>query len=593
MNRVPNANIGRVRKADPNRLERRGSTRILDPIRFEVIRSALNAAVEEMSVALARSAYSTNIKTRLDFSCAFLDRDQKIIVQAFNQPSHLGSLVFCVPRAIREYGLSNLAPGDALLINDSHRGMTHLNDVCLITPLYSEEKVWGFAANVAHHVDIGGRAPGSIAVSTEIYQEGIIVPGVKIVKAGQVDPDVFKLILANVRGKKEFGGDIRAQVAANKLAQRRILELIAKFGAETVDTTIKQLYSYTERRSRLALRDFPQGTFRGDATVDDDGITGKPIRIKAKVTIDEDRLTIDLSGSDGQQKGPMNSTFAQSFSSCAYPVKALMPPDIPINDGFYRVVKIVAPERSVVNCSFPSAVVGGWEVGVKTTEAVFRAFGRAMPESVPAEGKKSMFHIAFGGVDPRDQERYVFLETIAGGYGARSNKDGPDGVQAHFQNTENSPVEELEVGYPVLIERYELRPDSGGPGRFRGGLGLRRDYRFRDHVATVTILADTAKFPARGMLGGLDGVPASFVLNPDTDEEVSLVSKVTFETRPNQVLSMRSPGGGGYGKPKRRGRAEVAEDLLEGKISSRAARKIYGLGDGADSKRRGRSGRGH
>jgi N-methylhydantoinase B len=580
-----------VRAPNPvsNFLRARSTPKVVDPIRFEVIRSALNAAVEEVSVALARSAYSTNIKTRLDFSCAFLDKDKKVIVQAFNQPSHLGSLVFSVPRAIEEYGLENIFPGDGILINDSHRGMTHLNDICLISPMYYEDELWGFAANVAHHVDVGGRAPGSIAVSTEIYQEGIIIPGVKILNAGQIDPDVFKLILANVRGKKEFGGDIRAQVAANKLAQRRVLELLARFGADTVRHTISQLYAYTERRSLLAIASFPQGTYRGDAVVDDDGITGDPIRIRAKIVIGEDGLTIDLKGSDGQQKGPMNSTLAQTFSSCAYPVKALMPPDIPVNDGFYRVVRVLAPEGSVVNCSFPSAVVGGWEVGIKTTEAVFRAFAKAMPEKVPAEGKKSMFHIAFGGIDPRDSERYVFLETIAGGYGGRSTKDGPDGVQAHFQNTENSPVEELEVGYPVLIERYELIPDSGGAGRFRGGLGLRRDYRFRDHAATVTILADTAKYPARGMLGGLDGAVARFFLDPDTKEEVALKSKVTIETRPNQVLSMRSPGGGGYGDPRKRDLADVLADVRSGKVSPTAARSIYRV-DPASRKRRGSRG---
>lgn len=546
-----------------------------DPIKFEVIKNSLQAISEEMSLALARSAYSTNIKTRLDFSCGLFDRDLRMINQAFNQPVHLGLLYLAVPTALKSYGVTNLEQGDGILINDAHKGMAHLNDVCLISPLYYRDEPWGFVANLAHHVDVGGRAPGSIAVSTEIYQEGIIIPGVKILKGGQIDEEIFNLLQANVRGKKEFAGDMRAQVASNKLAQRRITELLDRFGKRVVQETIEELYTYTERRTKLAIGQFPQGEFDGEGYVDDDGLSNSRITIRAKVIIKEGEVAVDLSGSDPQQKGPMNSTYPQSFSSCVYPLKTLIPTDIPANHGFYKVLKVIAPKGTVVNCNFPAAVVGGWEVGLKTVETVFRAFAKAMPDKVAAEGKKTMYHLAFGAIDPRKNESKVYLETLAGGYGARPTKDGPDAVQAHHQNTENAPIEELEIGYPVMITRYELITDSGGAGRFRGGLALRRDYLFRSD-ATVTILADTAVVPPRGMFGGHDGATSKFFLSSTNENARRLKSKATFEVKQNSVLSLLTPGGGGYGEPRERDLNLIVEDVKNGKISVENALTEYG-----------------
>jgi N-methylhydantoinase B len=549
----------------------------LDPIRFEVIRNLMHAFVEEMGAALQRSAYSTNVKTRKDYSCTLFDADGKMVDQSSAHPSHLGALVFSVPAILREYGPENLEPGDGILVNDAHRNMVHLNDVCLISPVYYGEKLFGYVANAAHHVDVGGKAPGSIAVTTDIFQEGLIIPGVKFLKRGEIDRDLLKWFTANVRGKKESAGDLRAQVAANKLGMRRMTELMDRFGAETVKAAIEQLYRYTERRVRHEFERFPEGEYEGDAYVDDDGVTDKPIYIKSKVIIGNGEVSIDLTGSDPERRSPMNSTYAMTYSAVAFPVRALLPPDLPTNDGFYRMVRLIAPRGTVVNCSYPSAVVGGWEVGQKTAEAVLRAFSKAMPDRVPAESKKSILHIAFGGVDPRKNEYYVFLETIAGGFGARPNKDGVDAVQPALQNAENSPVEELEIGYPVLIERNELIPDSDGAGKFRGGLGIRRDYRFRGHEANVTILADTAKFPARGIYGGGDGRAARYLVNPDGDSCNNVGSKSTFYAIPADTVSIQTPGGGGYGSPLEREPQAVLYDVREGKISAERARTVYGV----------------
>ena len=549
----------------------------LDPIKFEVIRNLMHAFVEEMAAALARSAYSTNIKTRRDHSCTFFDVRGRMVDQASDQPSHLGALVFSVPAVLKEYGVENLEPGDGILVNDAHRGLVHLNDVCLISPVHYQGKIFGYVANAAHHVDIGGRAPGSIAMTTDIFQEGVIVPGVKFVKRGEIDRDMLKWFTANVRGKKESAGDLRAQVAANKLGVRRIAELLDKYGADVVNTAIEQLHEYTERRVRHELQKFPDGVFEGDACVDEDGITDKPVCIKAKVIIKKGDVTIDLTGSDPQNRGPMNCTFAMTYSAAAYPIRALLPSDMPMNDGFYRLIKVIAPKGTVVDCNYPGAVVGGWEVAQKTVEAVLRALSKAMPDRVPAETKKTILHIAFGGIDPRRKEYYVFLETCGGGYGGRSTKDGVDAVQVALQNAENSPIEELEIGYPVFIMRYELLPDSEGAGKFRGGLGLRRDYRFRGHEANVTILADTVKFPARGIFGGLDGRGARYLLNPEGDNFRDVGSKSTFYASPTDIVSMQTPGGGGYGNPLERDPEAVLDDVRCEKVSLDRAREVYGV----------------
>ncbi len=549
----------------------------LDTIKFEVIRNLMHAFVEEMAAALARSAYSTNIKTRRDHSCTFFDAKGKMVDQASDQPSHLGALVFSVPAVLKEYGIENLEPGDGILVNDAHRGLVHLNDVCLISPVHYQGKIFGYVANAAHHVDIGGRAPGSIAMTTDIFQEGIIVPGVKFVKRGEIDKDMLKWFTANVRGKKESAGDLRAQVASNKLGIRRIAEILDKYGVDVVNTAIEQLHEYTERRVRHELQKFPDGVFEGDAYVDDDGITDEPVYIKAKVVIKKGDVTVDLTGSDPQHRGPMNCTFAMTYSAAMYPIRALLPSDMPMNDGFYRMIKVIAPKGTVVDCEYPGAVVGGWEVAQKTVEAVLRALSKAMPDRVPAETKKTILHIAFGGVDPRSKEYYVFLETCGGGYGGRPTKDGVDAVQVALQNAENSPIEELEIGYPVLILRYELLPDSEGAGKFRGGLGLRRDYRFRDHEANVTILADTAKFPARGIFGGRDGRVARYLLNPEGENFKDVGSKSTFYASPTDIVSMQTPGGGGFGDPFERDPEAVLDDVRCGKVSLDRAREVYGV----------------
>ena len=545
----------------------------IDPITFEVIRNALVAATDEMVLALRKSAYSTNIKTRSDFSCAFFDADLRAVAQGFTQPVHLGSMVEQVPQAVRTYGAENLGPGDVIITNDPYPSGVHLNDVSLISPVHYEGELLGYVANLAHHVDVGGGAPASIGAFREVFQEGVIIPPVKVVEAGRIVDDVFRLILAQIRSKHETAGDFRAQIAANATGTRRLQALVARHGRETIVETMRELLDYTERRTRAEIAALPHGVYEAEGSVDTDGYTDEPVHLEARIEITPDGVAFDLSGSDPQRRAPVNSTYAMTFSACAYALKCLIDPDLPVNDGFYRVISLDAPPGSVTNCTWPSPVVGGWETQTRLVDVIFLALLPALPDALPAGTKAMMCHAGFGGVDPVTNEYTCFLETFGGGYGGRARSDGPDAVQTHGQNTENAPVEETELNYPVRVTRLSLVEDSEGAGRHRGGLGLRKDFHF-DRPTTFTVLADRTLHGPWGVFGGLDGSPAEYVLIRD-GEERRLPAKGTIDLVAGDVVSYRTCGGGGYGPPEEREPSRVLRDVLEGKVSAERARDVY------------------
>jgi len=545
-----------------------------DPIAFEVIRNALVAATDEMVLTLRRSAYSTNIKTRSDFSCAFFDARLRSIAQGFTQPVHLGSMVEQVPRAVSDYGPENLAPGDVIITNEPFPSGVHLNDVSLVSPVHADGELIGYVANLAHHVDVGGGAPASIGAFREVFQEGVIIPPVKVVEGGRIVDDVFALILAQIRSKRETAGDFRAQIAANATGVRRLQALVARHGRDTIVEAMDELLDYTERRARAELAVLPAGVYEAEGSVDTDGYTDEPVRLRVRVAIAGDGVHFETTGSDPQRRAPVNSTFAQTFSACAYAVKCLIDPDLPVNDGFYRLVTVDAPPGTVTNCTWPAPVVGGWETQTRLVDVIFRALLPALPERLPAGTKAMMCHAGFGGVDVESGEYYCFLETFAGGYGGRLTSDGPDAVQTHGQNTENAPVEETELNYPVRVTRLALVEDSDGAGRFRGGLGLRKDFLF-DRPTTFTVLADRTLAGPRGAFGGQDGKVAEYALIRDGEERL-LPAKTTVELRAGDTISYRTCGGGGYGPPEEREREWVARDVREGKVSAARAREVYG-----------------
>jgi N-methylhydantoinase B len=553
-----------------------GPIRTIDPILFEVIRNALTEAAEEMSASLQRTAYSTNVKTRLDYSSAFVDDRGRMVAQAFCQPAHLVTIGRIVPRAVTEYGPENLDAGDALMVNDPHRQASHLNDIFLIAPFFYEGQLIGYVANICHHVDVGGGAPASIGAFREVYQEGIILPVIKLVVKGEIVPDILKMVLANVRAKKEVGGDLRAQVAANDMGIRRLTQLMDRYGIETVKFYIDKLIEYSERLIRAELLKLPRGTFRAEEKLDDDGITSEPVHLKARITLNGDSAIFDFTGTDAQRPAPMNCNLTQTFTACVYVLKCLIDPDIPLNEGFYQPIHVIAPEGSVLNATHPTAIVGGWEVSMHVCEMLLKALSQALPDRVPAGSKGTLCQVGFGGKNPGTGEYYCFYETLAGGYGARIGSDGPDAVQPHFQNTQNAPIEETELNYPVRIPRYSLIPDSEGHGRTRGGLGLCREYTFVDHQPVFTTLVDRVNFRPCGLFGGEEGRVAccSVISNGKT---LPIPSKGSIQVTQGDTIRVESPGGGGYGPSWERDAELVLRDVQEGKISTSRAKECYGV----------------
>jgi N-methylhydantoinase B len=547
----------------------------LDPVTFEVLRHALLAIVEEMGATLRRAAYSTNIKTRGDFSCALFDRHGRVVAQAFAQPSHLGSLTHIIPHAARKYGTHKLRPGDGLLTNDAYTGGVHLNDITLISPVFADGELFGYFANIAHHVDVGGRVPGNIGVSRDIYEEGLIIPPVRFVKDGIIDENVFGLIRSNLRNVHEVAGDFRAQTAANRLGVQRLEELLARYGRKVLDRYLTGLLDYTERRVRAAFATFPHGRYEAESWMDDDGVTDEPVPMRLAVEIGSDGVEVDLTGCPGSRPTSLNATLAQTYAAVVYVLKCLIDPDIPVNDGMYRQVRLRTREGSIVHAAHPTAVAAGWEVAVHVCDLMFKALVSAMPDRVMACSKGIVCNIAFGGVHPRNGSFFTYYETIAGGYGATLKTDGMDGVQAHFQNTENAPVEEVEFQYPFRIVRYELITDSEGAGAHRGGLGIRRDFQFPGWCPSFSILSDRAKAAPWGLFGGGDARPARYVINADTAPRL-LPSKITVTLGPGDIVSIETPGGGGCGDPRERPSARVLDDVAQGKISRERARTVYG-----------------
>ena len=549
----------------------------MDPVTFEVIRNALVNMTEEMAVTVRRAAFSTNIKTRADFSCAFFDTRLRCIAQSFAQPAHLTAMATIAPASIREIGPENMRPGDSFLVNDPHRGSSHLNDIAVISPVDVDGQRLGYVANMAHHVDVGGSAPASLGVNKELFQEGIIMPPTRVASEGKIDSNVLNLILANIRSARETNGDLRAQMSANVVGTRRMAALVERYSAETLEALYDELIAYTERWTDREFRSLPEGTWEAEGFRDDDGFTDEPVRLKAKVTIGDGHVHLDVTGSSEQRQSPINCTRSMAKCAVTYVARCLVDDRIPVNEGFLKRIHLDGPDGLVCTSVRPAAVVGGWELVSRLTEVVFKSLHPALPERIPAAGKGLIVNIGFGGHDPKRDEYYCYMETIAGGNGARPGSDGPDAVQTNVQNTENAPIEEVELNYPIRVKLYELIQDSAGAGEFRGGVGVRRDFEFPYADCTWTVLSDGRKFAPWGLAGGLDGQPARFTLDPE-GEHRDLPSKYTLVVPKGGCVRVETPGGGGFGDPRERDVEAVAEDVRDGKVSEAEARKNHGVG---------------
>ena len=560
----------------------------VDPVTLEVVRNAAESVAEEMNATLVRTAYSPNIKERRDCSCALFDADGEMVAQAENIPVHLGAMPFSVAAALDRFPPESLVPGDAVLLNDPFAGGAHLPDLTLVTPVFAgHDDPVAFVANRAHHADVGGsRAGGVAADSTEIYQEGLRIPPVRLFEAGEPNESVFDLLLSNVRTPEERRGDLRAQRAANETGRRRFESLVERYGHERLGTVLDALQDYSERRMRAALADLPDGSYRFEDVLDDDGQGNEDLPVVATATVDGETITVDFEGTAPQTAGPVNAVRAVTVSATYFAIRCVTDPDIPPNAGCYRPVTVVTPDRSIVDPDPPAAVVAGnLETSQRVTDVVLGALAAADPERAVAAGQGTMNSVTFGGSDPRTDGPYTFYETQGGGAGAAAGTDGMDGVHVHMSNTLNTPVEVLETAYPLRVQRYAFRQDSGGAGEFRGGLGLRRDVEVRAD-SSFSLIADRHRRAPYGVGGGKSGTVGGAYLLPDpdvTDEHATrLPGKTAGELTAGSVLSIRTPGGGGYGDAGDRAAEAIARDVRLGKLSVERAREVYGFGEERD-----------
>jgi len=504
----------------------------MDGVTLSVLVSALTGIAEEMGSLLVRSAYSSNIKERRDCSTALFDAGGRMVAQAEHIPVHLGAM----PEAVAAVMARDPEPGDVFAINDPYSGGTHLPDVTLVSQLAVDGEVLGYAVTRAHHSDIGGMRPGSMpSDSREIWQEGLVIPPVRLVREGEYVSDVFDLILANSRTPALRRGDFRAQIAANRLGGERLAELVRRRGRDTVLEAFDEVIAYAERRTRDAIEALPDGEHTAESEIEGDGVTDDDIPIRVKVTVAGDELTIDLDGTAGAVAGNVNCPLSVTRSACYFALRVLLPDDVPANAGTYAPLTILAPKGSLVHARSPSAVVAGnVETSQRVADTVLAALAGCA--DLPAQGQGTMNNLVIGG------RGWTYYETIAGGQGASSAGPGPSGVHVGMTNTLNTPIEALELEYPMRVERYELEYGSGGAGRHRGGDGVVRAVRVLE-PASLSLLTDRRRHAPAGAKGGEPGAPGRNLVD---DEE--LPPKASRELPEDALVTVVTPGGGGVGE---------------------------------------------
>jgi N-methylhydantoinase B/oxoprolinase/acetone carboxylase alpha subunit len=520
----------------------------IDPIEFEIFKNRFVSIAEEMGVTLCRTAFSPNIKERRDYSCAIYDASGGTIAQGDHMPVHLGAMPLSVRAAIDAVPMR---PGDVVVLNDPFRGGTHLPDITMVSPVFLGARGGPafYVANRAHHSDVGGMSPGSMPLAREIYQEGLIVPPVCLARRGLIVQDVMALLLANVRTPEEREGDLTAQIAANRVGESRLREMVERYGRRRVASHAAAAQDYTERVMRAAIAAIPDGEYCFEDALDDDGLGHGPLTIRAAVRIAGDSAEVDFTGTDPQTEGGVNANVAITLSACLYAFRCLVRDDVLYNSGIARAVRVGAPAGSLVNASRPAAVAAGnVEASQRITDVVLGALGRALPHVVPAASQGTMNNVSLGGVDPRTGARFAYYETLGGGMGGRNGLAGVSGVHTHMSNTRNTPVEAIEHDLPVRIRQYRLRSGSGGAGRFPGGEGLVREYEALCDMS-VTVLSERRVGQPYGLAGGRPGAPGRNTLIRAGGSEQILPGKFALELRAGDRLRIETPGGGGYGEP--------------------------------------------
>ena len=559
----------------------------IDPVMLQVVKNGLDSVAEQMAATLQRTAHSTVIREIYDFGVALFDRKAQLISQTTGPPCFVNAMGPTL-RVVLEtaYALDEWDEGDVILVNDPYLGGSqYLPDVVAFRPVYYRGELVGVTACVAHHVDVGGTAPGSYHMSaSEIYQEGLRIPPVKLYRRGEVAKDIRSMLFANIRLPDAVWGDLSAQIAAMKVGERGLVELMDRFGRDTIEAYGAALLNYSERLMRQAIRRIPNGRYRFTDRLDDDGVSEDAVEITVEVTVEDEEITADFTGTDKQRPAPINCSESQLASTVHYALTAAVASDMPVNEGCFRVTHVIAPSGTVVNATPPAPVVGRMATVHRVTDVVLGALAPALPRNIPAAFYGMSTTTLINGVEERGDLSWVFFEIAVGGWGGRAEKDGLEATSAHCHNVGNTPIEMIERLRAVRIERYALRPDSGGAGEHRGGLGIVRDVRLLEGRALLATLCDRFKFRPYGLEGGHEGAATEIVLNPGTNHERRIASKDSgIALQAGDLLSIRTSGGGGYGDPKAREAEAVREDLRLGKVTPAAAKNDYGVDPSAGS----------
>ncbi len=581
-------------KTRPERNKRpRARARAFDAIAMEVFSNRLLSITEDMGNTLIRSSFSTNIKERKDCSVGLFDGRGRLVAQGSHVPLHLGSLLGAVQAVLGRYRPETMREGDAFICNDPYlAGGTHIPDVSIITPVFWDGKVCFFTANIGHHSDFGGSVPGSIAArSRTIFEEGLRIPVIRVARGGKIDEDLMNLIVNNTRVPEDLNLDLRVQVATNERGGAMVHELIRKTGLREVERSIEDMLAYTRRRLINRIVKLRNGEYSFIRYLDDDGLGGDPVPLRATVRIAGDKLTIDFTGSGGQARGAMNVANNALQATAYYCVKALLDPNLMPNSGMFDAVSVIAPEGTITNPRHPAAVGARSITCNRIAGAIFGALAEVLPkERVMAASNDTVPSINFSGGHVGRAGTFVYGETIGGGSGARFDTDGMDCVQVHVTNTSNLPAEALENEYPLLVDAYALVEDSGGAGRHRGGCGLARQIQARRGGVIVSVRSDSHLFGGPGVFGGSDGGLARLIRNNGTTREEIQPSKIAHVIiAKGESIRLETAGGGGYGPPSERDLEHLARDIRGGKVSRAAAERDYGkprvtaaLGESAD-----------
>ena len=513
-----------------------------DPTTLEIYRALFTSVAEEMGIALRRTAFSPNIKERRDYSCAVFDAKGRVIAQGDHMPVHLGSMPMAVAAALNEV---EIRAGDVVAVNDPFAGGTHLPDVTLVMPVVKATRILFYVANRAHHADIGGATPGSMGLATDIYGEGIRIPPIRLVRGGELDRDTMRLLLANVRGNVERRGDFDAQIGSLKTGATRLLEIVERRGEREASEYAAQLIDYSARLMRHTIAAIPDGTYKAEDALDDDGVEDRPVPIKVSIAIKGERATVDFTGSASQVVGAINAVEAISVSAVSYVFRCLVGSEVPASAGLMEPINVIAPKGTVVNANPPASVAGGnVETSQRIVDTLFRALSKALPDRIPAASQGTMNNLTIGGIDPRrgQGQEFSYYETVAGGMGARPSLDGMSGVHTHMTNSLNTPAEALEYAYPLRVLTYRLRRGSGGEGKQRGGDGVVREIETLA-PSRMSLLCDRRKRGPYGLYGGSEGEPG---LNQINGEPVA--GKGSHELKSGDRIRIETPGGGGWGQ---------------------------------------------